>query len=322
MIGGRSAPATLARTRLGAWSALVLAALALAAGPAEAGSALIRTEQVYADWLDAGYASSTLAAGPMTRLEGRNLAAWTRLKAARALALKRVLARDTALRLAGDDVRALKRMQAALDAASATPPASSEEASARECATASDPGLDQAALSGALYACFERYGNHTPFEGRSIARATALELLQQLDAPERRKTLFYALAPLWSRIDGADEPASPYRRLIRLAAADASAEGGSAVDQAARTLGETQGEVEAQLTAALEAWRAANPGPPIEPWDYWSHYAQGLGPLDAAIPADAIPGLCRRDYLDLGVDLERFRVISDLRVRPGKAPLA
>ncbi|QUD90461.1 hypothetical protein [Phenylobacterium montanum] len=298
-------------------------ALALAAAPlAHAAPPLAKADQAYADWLDAGYAKSTIEAGTLTRIDGRGLTAWTRLKVVRGRRLKRLLGETAKMKLAGEDARALKRMQAALGAASTTPPASTEEASERLCATASDQALAETRLSDALYACFERWGNHVPFEGRSIARATALELLQQLDAPARRKALFYALAPLWSRIDAADEPTSPYRRLVRLAAADARAQGGSAIEQAARTLGETQDQVEAQLTAALEAWRTVNPGPPIEPWDYWRRYAEGLAPLDAAIPAAAIPELNRRYYEDLGLDLTRLGVISDLGVRPGKAPLA
>ncbi len=159
-------------------------------------------------------------------------------------------------------------------------------------------------------------------EGRTIARATALELLQELDTAERRKALFDALTPLWRRINADGAPGSPYRRLIRLAADEARAKGSSPIADAARTVGASPGQVEAWLVAALEAWRDANPGPAMEPWDYWSHYASGVRPLDSLIPPERITALSFAYYRDLGLDLEAAGVIHDLGVRPGKAPLA
>jgi hypothetical protein len=322
---------TSARTRLGRTLAGLVGGAGLAAwsvtasaagAPARPAPRLAQTEQLFADWLDSGYARSTLAAGPMTRLDGRSLADWTARREVLAHRLSVQLDRLSEQGLDPTQARALKRMRRVLADAPEAPASSPTEEFAARCESAGDAGLDRPALSRALYGCFEHYGNHIPFEGRAIARTTALELLQQIDSSARRRALFDALAPLWIRINAHDEAASPYRRLIRLSSAEAQARGGSEVARAALTLGETPDQAETQLVAVLEAWRKVNPGPPMEPWDYWRHYSEGVSALDTLIPPERIPGLCARYYRDLGFDLDRSGVIQDLAVRPGKAPLA
>ncbi|HEY2661666.1 MAG TPA: hypothetical protein VGI79_18240 [Caulobacteraceae bacterium] len=309
------------KTCVGLVAAFVLnfAAPALSAPHAQSPA---QAEGVFADWLDAAYAVSSLQAGPMTRWDRQDLAVWSVRREQKADRLKILLDRAAAGRLSAQDGRALARMRQVLADAPTTPAASTGDDSAIQCDRATNPVLDRPALSAALYGCFERYGNHISFEGHTIARTTALELLQELDSSARRKALFDALAPLWTRINAGDEPASPYRRLIGLASAEARAHGGSAIDHAAKTLGETPDQVEAQLVAMLDAWRAANPGPAVEPWDYWNHYASGVRSLDQLIPPRRIQPLSDRYYRDLGVDLNGLGVISDLGVRPGKAPVA
>jgi hypothetical protein len=300
----------------------ILAALVLWAIPALAGDALPPVERAYADWLDATYAVSTLSSGAVPLIDGRDQTSWQILLKQRTAVLKARLDHESRLKPRGEAARRLRMMRQALANPPAEALATSAEESASRCETVGSTNLDRTALSAALYGCFERYGNQIPFEGRTIARTTALDLLQDLDSSERRKALFDALVPLWRRINADDAPGSPYRRLIGLAVDEARKNGSSRITDAARTLGIPPGEVEAWLVAVLARWRDANPGPPMEPWDYWSHYAGGARPLDPVIPPDAITPLSFRYYRDLGLDLRAAGTIHDLGVRPGKAPLA
>lgn len=303
-------------------TAVLLAASLAACGGSVMAQPLAAAESAYADWLDATYAVSTLASGALASLDGRDLAAWrARLPALTARA-KRDLAIAARQRLSAEDTRALARMRVNLANPPDAPATTSATQSAARCARAGNPRIGRVALSAALYGCFESLGDHIAFEHRSIARATALELLQRLPDAERRKALFDALAPLWRSINAADGPSSPYRRLIRLAAAEQDAQHASPLAAAARTLGLCSADAESWLTAALERWRAVNPGEPIEPWDYWSHYATPVRSLDPLIPAARITPLSFAYYRDLGLDLAHDGAIHDLAARPGKAPLA
>ena len=305
---------------------LVAGALAVSgpavAAPAVAHGALSQTERAYADWLDATYAVSTLSAGTVAKIDGRGRAAWEASLKQQAAVLKAGLDRAARLKLHGEAARALRHMQKAFADPPAAPVTTTTQEAGARCETAPNASLDRAALSAALYGCFERFGNHISFEGRTIARTTALELLQELDASERRKALFDALSPLWRRINADGAPGSPYRRLIRLSANEARAKGSSRIVDAARTVGASPGQVETWLVSALERWRDANPGPAMEPWDYWNHYASGVRPLDPLIPPQRITALSFAYYRDLGLDLQAVGAIHDLGVRPGKAPLA
>jgi hypothetical protein len=55
--------------------------------------------------------------------------------------------------------------------------------------------------------------------------------------------VFEAFVPLWTALSGRNEPDSPYRRLMTLAAADA-ARHGSGIDAAARAIGVGTTDVE------------------------------------------------------------------------------
>jgi len=304
------------------WAAL--ATLMLAAGSAAAATppALATAEQRYADWLDANYALTTVTAGPAESLDGHDRAAWLQILESRRRALDAALDRVKSLKLGRTDERARATMLRALAEPPSAPAATSPDDAAQRCAAASQIDLGRSALSQALYACFEHFGNHVAFEGRTIARTTVLELLHQLDSAEQRRALFDAMQPLWIHINGNGEASSPYRRLIRAAAAEAHARGRSPISDAAHTVGATPQDIEAWLVTILEHWRAANPGAPLEPWDYWSRYTSDTHPLDARVPPESITPLCQRFYRDLGIDLEALGVMHDLEVRPGKAPLA
>jgi len=77
--------------------------------------------------------------------------------------------------------------------------------------------LDYASLRKALVACFVEIGGSMSFEGGKINRQTALDLLHEIQEPERRKVVFAALGPLWKALNGDNESDSPYRRLIAMA---------------------------------------------------------------------------------------------------------
>jgi hypothetical protein len=298
-------------------------ALVLAAAFARAADArLAGVERSYAAWLDAVYAVQTLEAGAWPAVDGLPLAAWRARVAPARAAVVHELAGFAPAALEIGDRRALELMRKGLDAQPSAPAVSVAAETEARCAGAANAGLDMAALSSALYACFERYGNHVNFEGRSIARATALELLQELDAPARRKALFAALEPLWSRIHSAGAPASAYRRLIRLAANEASRTGSSPIEAATRTLAVDTAQAESWMIAVLERWRAVAAVDAVEPWDYWHHYTAGSRALDPLVPADSILAYSARYYRDLGADLDGLGVLHDLALRPGKAPLA
>jgi len=145
--------------------------------------------------------------------------------------------------------------------------------------------------------------------------------LTSMPEAERRKTLFLAFQPLWLALNGHDEADSPYRRLIRKAAAEARAHG-SPIDAAARTVGVSTRECERWLEHILDTWRQVSGEAAVEPWDY--RFAGGAADreLAAAIPRDALQSLNQRYYQDLGLDLAAASVIYDLQPRNGKAPLA
>jgi oligoendopeptidase F len=146
-------------------------------------------------------------------------------------------------------------------------------------------------------------------------------LLEQIKEPERRKKLFLAFNPLWEALNGKDEPNSPYRRMIRMATADA-AKHGSAVTAAADSLGVAPPDVEAWLERILDTWRRVSGDNPLEPWDYRYVAGETGRKLDQAIPREALQKISERYYRDLGADLEDLGVLYDLDPRPGKAPLA
>ena len=191
----------------------------------------------------------------------------------------------------------------------------------KTCADAQRPDLDYPSLRAALVSCFVEHGNALRYEGGKIERSTALQLLHVTDAPERRRALFESFVPLWTALNGRNEPDSPYRRMIALAALDAR-ERGSEIDAAAQAIGVKTADVERWLVRVLEAWRDANPATPIEPWDF--RYVNGAAnrQLEASIPAAALLPSTERFFADLGANLQDLGVVHDLEPRADKSPLA
>jgi hypothetical protein len=296
-------------------------ALAETAAPSPA-SLLTRLEAAYADFNDAQGAISLIDSDP----EGypdrswadRGRDTWQQLYAAKRAELARELGKLSVRDLAPTEVRAVHLMRAAVAESTASP---DSLAPVGHCQDAGQARLALQPLQQALYACFAELGNNLEFEHAKVTRVAAFELLTRMEEPERRKALFMAFVPLWQALNGADQVHSPYRRMVRMAAADAQKKA-SPVDAAARTLGISSAETERWLERILDAWREATRGSTAEPWDYRFRAGAAERQLAAAIPREALQPLNERYYRDLGLDLATAGVIYDLQPRAGKAPLA
>jgi hypothetical protein len=288
-----------------------------AALPAQAGL-LATLEQQYADFNDAQGAVSLIDSDPQRwpEYQGRGRAAWQQQyeqqRKQLLVGLRTVTARTP------EDQRALKVMRTAVMASAESPESLAPNA---HCADAARTDLPLRKLQQALYACFSELGNHLQFEGATLTRVAAFEQLARITEPQRRRTLFLAFVPLWQALNGADEAASPYRRMIAKAAA-AARHGGSPVDAAAKTLDVPVRQLEEWLQQVLQKWSAVNAGASLEPWDY--RYAAGAAErqLADAIPRPDLEALSARYYRDLGLDLQAAQVLHDLEPRTYKAPLA
>jgi hypothetical protein len=290
---------------------------ALALGGAAQAQSLPEIEGAYADFNDASGAISLIESGLRDSYEGRTRGEWQRLQQEardQVLAGLKGLA-DGGLSLA--DRRAVEIMRRSLaDAAE-----DGSLAPVGKCEDAQRKDIDYAAMRVALYACFGTLSNSLDFEGQKVTRVGAFDLLTRMNEPERRKKLFMQFVPLWQAINGKSDRDSPYRRLIVMAAADARTRG-SAIDDAAKTIGARTPEVEKWLEQILDAWRQASGDKPMEPWDY--RYVGGATEreLGDAIAREAMQPLNERYYRDLGAQLNAWDVIYDLDPRAGKAPLA
>ena len=283
---------------------------------------LPRLEAAYADFNDATGAVGLIDSDPQRYAApgygGKSRAQWVQVYEVRRAELLSGLKQVVVSGLSASDRRAVKIMREALEESTPTP---ESLAPAGRCQDAQRRDLPLHDFQLALYACFAELGNHLPFEGAAVTRVDALALLTSMPEPERRKALFVAFEPLWGALNGHDEPDSPYRRMIRLAAAH-SPPGQSPVGRAAHTLGVTAEETEHWLERILDTWRQVSGEAVVEPWDYRFQVDEGARALSALIPVEGMQQLNQRYYQDLGVDLRGAGVIYDLAPRRGKAPLA
>jgi hypothetical protein len=299
-------------------AAILILLLATGCAKAPAPDPLADTEASFLAFLDAANAAGAIESGLYTEYEGRDLPTWQALEQQHRVELSARLDGMDAAGLSADQANALTAMRRTFgDYAQETAPG----AAPPTCADASSKDAGFTALTGALAACFRELGNQMPFEGGTISRGTALQLLHDIEEPERRKAVFDAFKPLWQALNGNNEHYSPYRRVIRLAAEDAKT-GGSYIDQAALALGVTHADIERWLIEMLEAWRVANDPQPIEPWDFRHSIGAANRLLADRIPPDALLPLNQRYYLDLGANLQALGVVHDLAERPDKSPLA
>ncbi|HSE49906.1 MAG TPA: hypothetical protein VLA96_11920 [Terriglobales bacterium] len=300
--------------------ALVLATLPAAAGRRQEESPLARVEEAYADLVDARGAIGFIDSGFVATYGGKDRKAWEEIRKAKLKEMQELLPAVPEEKLPARERRGLKLMQEAVEAAAAE--GAPALAPAGNCQDAQRAGLDYKQLREALYACFDEVGNHLEFEGKRESRLSGFELLTTMPEAERRKQMFLAYGPLWQAINAKNEPDSPYRRLIKLAAADAAQKKGSEIDAAAKTLGVTAAEVERWLEQILETWRQSTPATPIEPWDYRYWAGECDRELARTAPRGQMRDVSARFYRDLGASDALRTVIYDIEPRDGKAPVA
>jgi hypothetical protein len=302
---------------------LFLGTLAGGANAAEAADAspLAPTEALFLEFLDAANAVDYIDSGFVAEYEGLDLAAWDARRLERHQALTASIAALDEPRLNAADTAALAAIRVTLADLGDPGPAATNAPYSLACHDASDKDLDFESLSEVLTSCYQEIGNQLKFEQGTIDRGGALGLLADLEEPARRKALFDAFLPLWAALNGNNEPDSPYRRLIKLAAAKATTNG-SGVEAAARAIGVSVKDIEQWLVQILEAWRKANPRKMIEPWDYRYAISEADRRIAPSFPDGEIVAVDRRFYQDLGVDLGKLGVIYDIDDRAGQSPLA
>ena len=293
--------------------------LVVAFGAAADDPATVETEQIFADFLDAHGALETIDSGLSSQIESQDRAAWQRRRDETSAELQKRLKNLGREQLTPSETRVVSKMQLTFDELSDPGSAMAPD---RKCHDATRPEKDVDVLQAALYACFDEIGNRLDFEGAHVTRGGALQRLQEIEEPARRKALFMALAPLWAAVNGKNDANSPYRRMIALAAT-AFGNKPSPIDEAAQALNADSQRLETWLIELLDAWRRTNEGSDaIEPWDYRYQYARASRALNASIPREALGPLTQRFFADLGEDPHGLGVLFDLDPRPGKAPIA
>ena len=308
-------------TKLRPGTILLLVGLLVGGMNTATASPVAEAEAIFLDFLDADSAVGVIDSGVVAQYRGRDRAAWEAELRDRHVALMERLAAIDPATLPSEDAAAIAAMRVTL-ADHADPSAAVESApEAPKCRDASRRDLDYAELRAALVGCYRELGNNLQFENGTVDRGTALQLLHDIEEPARRKALFDAFRPLWLALNGQNESDSPYRRMIRMAAADGAANG-SELDAAGRAIGVPKAEIEQWLVQILDAWRQASGPGMVEPWDYRYSIGEANRLLAAQIPRDALVPVNERFYRDLGADLIQLGVVYDLTERPDKSPLA
>ena len=275
-------------------------------------------EAAFADFNDAYGAVALIDSGLGSTYAGRTREAWQGIYAAKRSELLAGLGKVSAQGFSTADTRAVQLMHTAVVESSATP---DSLAPVGQCKNAQRTDLQLQPLQEALYACFAELANSLQFEKGSVTRVAAFDLLTRMEEPARRKALFMAFVPLWQSINGASEAGSPYRRMIRMAAADGR-RNGSPIDDAAKTVGVPVAETQRWLEQILDTWRQVSGDTPVEPWDYRFQGGAAERELGDTIAREQLQPLNQRYYVDLGLNLRQAGVIYDLDPRNGKAPLA
>jgi hypothetical protein len=303
-------------------SLLLACAGLLGTAAAATPAGLAGLEDAYADFNDAQGAVSLIDSDPARfpdqTYAGRTRTQWSDAYVARRALLAAGLPQVTPAGLSVQDARALRVMEAAVADSAATP---ESLAPAGHCSDAQRQELALPALQEALYACFAELANDLKFEDAAVTRVAAFEMLTHMAEGPRRKSLFMAFVPLWQALNADDGPSSPYRRMIRMAGAQARAKE-SPVAAAARTVGISQAEAERWLVRILDTWRQVSGTAEVQPWDYRFACGAAERALGEAVPRADLQRLNQRYYQDLGLDLAAAQVLYDLEPRRGKAPLA
>jgi hypothetical protein len=289
---------------------LIVALLALAL-TACAHPSLEQAERSYADFVDAAGAVETIDSGIVAEIGGADRAYWEHQRAANAALLHHTLPR-----IAPPDDQLARRSLEAMKAGLAYREGNAEGANL-VCADAQRTDLSPQQLSGALYECFSSVGGAITFEDQTYARIAALQALEQIEEPARRRGLFLAMMALGRAVNDDNGAASPYRRLI----AGRTDSMRASITNAEASLGLSPGEGETWLVAALEAWRRSDQGAPIEPWDFRYAYAGGAREVERCASVEAVRAANERFFADLGAPIDSLNVIQDVGVRPGMSPV-
>ena len=172
-----------------------------------------------------------------------------------------------------------------------------------------------------LYAAYTRATESLVVDGEPIARLAILGRLAREADPARRRELFRALEPVWRVVDGDGGAASPYRALLRDAAARYSRDGSPLAANAA-ALGIDPRAVESWCVGILDAWRdAAGDADPIEPWDWWWAAGEAERGLTDEIPVGRLLPIARGHAASLGADVDALGIRFDLEPRAGRPPV-
>ncbi len=293
-----------------------------APAPSGAAAALTQAESAYADLRALrDRISVSSSAGLREGPDGIPLATLARRADRLRATLEPRLGGIDSVPLGSEDRRALAVMRQVLDsglgpvadslplvAADTTPP---------DCTY--DPGALAAsggagALRARAYACYGWAGRRLRFEGRPLSRFTP----SQEQSPERRRTMFLALQPLWRSMDGVGGSRSPYRLLLGLEPRGREPPAAAS----ARALGIEPDSLERWLVRILETWRAGMPDRLIEPWD-WEYLAgRANRVLGRRIPRERLDSLTKQVFRALGADPAALGVHYDLAPRNGKTPVA
>ncbi len=294
---------------------LLAGASALAAAPPPSKS-ITNVQSIYGDVTDAYGAVSMIDSGFAKSYQGKDRKDWAEIYVTKRRKLVKRLAKISDHGLSPAEARALSLMRS-FSSLPADPSRSLEPTG--HCSDAERQDLNYDALHDALYACFAEIGDNLEFEGQRVNREAVLDdLLLQIQQLEKRKALFLALTPLWQAINGQNQPASPYRRLIAMAAVKHD----SPITEAAHSIDIPPDQIEQWLEQILDTWRQVSGDQPIEPWDYFYTGGEAERILDPAIPRTALETISQRYYRDLGADLGQLRILNDLTPRAGKAPVA
>jgi hypothetical protein len=172
-----------------------------------------------------------------------------------------------------------------------------------------------------MYACYGWAQSHVAVGADTLDRLSVLGMVATAGDPARRRALFLALEPVWRSVNGTDQPASPYRRMIALEAVSRGAPDAPGSGQIAAS-GIPPDSLEPWLEAVLRAWRDATPDTLMEPWDWLYENGRASRALSPRIPLDRLAKLDREVFRALGADLPALRVHFDLAPRTGKDPVA
>ena len=147
-------------------------------------------EYLYADVSDANTILATIDSGLLSNYRGKDRAAWLQLYGRQRAELAKAMHGLPTSGLSDGDTRAIAAMRKQMEGFTGgethfTPAAKCQDAARKDIAY-----LD---IKSALVACFVQIGNNLNFEGGKINRISALDLLQEISDPRRRKAVFLLL---------------------------------------------------------------------------------------------------------------------------------